>query len=184
MVRPVRPVIVFVLIGLLAGCDDLSAFGGEFNGSIVQGNFVRSCFPPNTKATLRFDPDRAVGDVPELPSGTGNWLTTSDGTFKRTPLEPIQKLADDQLSRFDFPGPERLRNYIMLARPSEGPLANRDAIVVISLLESGRVELRVIGRTADTRQACTLDVDAGVEDTTSETAGPREYFGFFQLKSS
>jgi hypothetical protein len=169
---------------MAAACEDLSSFGGEFKGDIVEGQFVRSCFPPNTKATLRFNPDRAVGDVPELPGGSGSWLTTDDGTFQHTPLEPIRKLADDQLSRFDFPGPERLRNYMMLARPAQGPLADRDAIVVISLLESGRVELRVIGRTADTTQACALDPDAGVDAARDPAAGPREYFGFFRLKES
>src|SRR5690606_22759218 len=118
-------------------------------GGIVQGTFVRSCFSQKTRATLQFDPDRAVGDVSLLPVGARNWLSTSDHTFERTPLEPIQRLAHDQLSLFDFPGPRRLRNYMLLARPAAGPLAHRDALVVVSLLENGRVELRIIARTDD-----------------------------------
>jgi hypothetical protein len=178
----------------VSACNDLSEFRGTFDGSIVKGNFVRSCFSENTKATIRFNPDYAVGDQPKGPNP--NWLTTSDGTFEHTTLEAVQDLEDDQLSLLDFPGPKRLRNYLLFARPKRGPLAQRDAFVVISLLENKRIELRVIARTADARGACAVSLDGGVGDAGpadagqeggdagTESTGPREYFGLFRLSSS
>jgi hypothetical protein len=197
MVPPVRafPLALLLLGALSSACEDLSEFRGTFDGSIVEGNFVRSCFPPNTTATIRFDPDKAVGDVSALPKGARNWVTTDDGTFDHTVLEPVAKLAEDQLSQFDFPGPQRLRNYLLLARPESGPLANRDATVVVSLLENKRIELRIIARPGDPTRACKVEVDAGAGDAGAVDAGTAdagaptetknyEYFGLFRLQSS
>lgn len=175
---------------LAVGCDDLADFRGNFDGSIVKGNFVRSCFAEETRAKLHFNAAYATGDVSVLPESERNWLSTTDGTFDRTVLEPISKLEDDQLSLFTFPGPKRLKNYLLLARPKEGPLAQRDALIVVSLLDEENIELRVIGRTSDTSQACAVEADAGESvdpDAGTQPAGmasgAREYFGFFRLKS-
>jgi hypothetical protein len=188
--RVVRGLLIALMsLVLSSACDDLSEYRGKFEGGIVQGTFVRSCFPRTTRATLQFDPERALGDVSRLPVSSRNWLSTSDGTFDRTPLEPIQSLAHDQLSLFDFPGPRRMRNYLLLARPEKGPLARRDALVVVSLLENGRVELRIIARTDDATQACAVEVDGGVPEDggveadagVPEGPGVHEYFGLFTL---
>src|SRR4051794_38346083 len=80
---------------LLAACDSVTDFRGEFRLSIVKGNFVRNCFGATTKATLSFDPSLATGDISTVPVADRNWLTTSDGTFMRTQLEPVRKLEDD-----------------------------------------------------------------------------------------
>ncbi len=170
---------------LAAGCDDLSAYNRSFTGSIVNGNFVRSCFPASTTATLRFDPESAVARVGDGGASEVNRLTTGDGTFERTLLEPVPALAHDQLSELDFPGPRRFRNFILLARPQSGPLQGHDATVFVSLLEQGGVELRILGRTAVGTQPCPtegeLTVDAG---PAGERSAPRarEYFGVFKLK--
>jgi hypothetical protein len=196
MVAPVRAA-VRNLLGLslvwaLAGCDNLNDFSGEFELTILNGNFVRSCFAPNTEATLSFDPSLATGDLSTVPLERRNWLDTTDGTFTHTQLEPVRKLEEDQLSLFDFPGPQKLRNYIMLARPTSGPLQDRDAFVVISLLDEKNVEVRVIARTGDSTQPCAVDADGGaalVEDagdasmSSGVIAGPREYFGIFRPRS-
>lgn len=185
---------LWLLLSLCAsGCNDLQEFHGSFDGSIVKGNFVRSCFPGNTEASMYFSPDWAVGDHPEA-GANPNWFTTTDGTFQHTPLEPVQKLEGDQLSQFDFPGQKRLANYILLARPTSGPLAGRDAFVVVSLLENKRLEVRVIARTLDGGQACSNGEersDAGTNDAGTQSdagasgdqpaTGPREYFGLFRL---
>lgn len=180
-VRCSRLMLAAVFWCVLGACDDLADFRGEFDGGIVKGNFVRSCFAENTVATLQFNPAYAVGDVSLLAESERNWLTTTDGTFDKTVLEPISKLEDDQLSLFTFPGPKRLKNYLLLARPKSGPLMDRDAIVVVSLLDEHRLELRVIGRTSDTSQPCAVEVDAGA--ASSAESGAREYFGFFRLSS-
>jgi hypothetical protein len=173
------------LASLGAGCDDLSDYSGDFEGSIVRGNFVRRCFPATTRAELSFDPELAVAPVdPSKPSKL-NRLTTTDGTFNQTLLEPIAALPHDQLSELDFPGPSRLRNFILLARPTSGPLVGHDATVVVSLLENRQVELRVIARTATTHISCPTESEDSAEsepalDTQNER--PREYFGVFILK--
>jgi len=180
---------LFLLLPLLlplwfgAGCDDLSDYKGNFGGGIVKGNFLRSCFPSNTEARLHFDPEHAVAPAFDVSTSLLNRLTTTDGTFDETPLEPIAALPHDQLSEFDFPGPRRLRNFMLLARPKAGPLAGRDAMVVVSLLENGNLELRIIARTADTAVACPTESegDAGAQSGDASER-PREYFGVFILK--
>ncbi len=167
-----------------AACDDLSDYKGSFSGDIVQGNFVRSCFRSSTRAVLRFDPEYAVAPVDDVKSSELNRLTTDDGTFDKTLLEPIAALPHDQLSEFDFPGPHRLRNFMLLARPQKGPLAGRDAMVVVSLLENGHLELRIMARTESTEVACPTESegDAGALPEGVAAARPREYFGVFVLK--
>ncbi len=191
--RSVGPLLGLLLACSSAGCDNLTDFRGEYALTIVGGNFVRSCFAPTTTATLSFNPSIATGDVRQVPAEERNWLSTSDGTFTRTLLEPVRKLEDDQLSQLNFPGAERLRNYIMLARPTSGPLAGRDAFVVVSLIDDKKVELRVIARTGDSTQPCAVDADAAVALTTgtgdagslpgSAVGEPREYFGIFRAVS-
>jgi hypothetical protein len=119
----------------------------------------------------------------DVPASELNSLTTSDGTFDETPLVPISALPHDQLSKLDFPGSRRLRSYLLFARPDSGPLAGRDATVVLSLMADDKVELRVMARSAETEDGCTSEAtgdDAGVPAATS---GPHinEYFGLFLL---
>ena len=180
MVRAVlattRTCLLAVIALGLPGCGDLKEFRGQYDGVIVEGNFVRSCFAADTRVTLRFDPEEAL-PRPDAASSERNTISTSDLTFQDTPLEPIASLPHDPLSQFDFPGPQRLRNYILLARPQSGPLAGRDAFVVISLLASEGLEVRIIARALD-GTACSRDADAG----TTPSAAPAEYFGLFRLK--
>lgn len=183
MVRAVS-VLRFATLALVVctlACGDLRDFGGVYQGSIVEGSFVRSCFPDKARALLRFDPELAVaGDA-----GAGalpNTLTVTqpegEPFFQDTVLEPITGLQSDQLSRLDFPGPQRLRSYVLLARPLAGPLAGRDAFVVVSLLASEDIELRIVARTADASGACPATVE---DPATVAPDAAREYFGFFRL---
>ena len=161
----------------LAGvaCDDISSFQGEFQGSIVDGTFVRRCFAPATTATLDFDPDLAVaasaGDTER------NRLSTSDGLFEQTELHPLDALPQDQLSEFDFPGPKRRRNYLLFARPTTGAMAGRDVTVVVSLLDDEGIELRVLGRAPEPTTPCPADQMTEPPDE----PGPRQLFGVFRL---
>jgi hypothetical protein len=164
-----------LLLLLSSGCDDLAEFEGEFEGTIVGGNFVRSCFAAETEATLVFDPDQVASGKS---SGTANRLTTSDGVFDDTPLKMLAAVPHDQISRYDFPGPARLRNYVLMARPTSGPLAARDVVVFVSLLKSGRVEVRVMGRSIRTSDSCPSET--AVEGGTADPE-VHEYFGVFLL---
>jgi hypothetical protein len=178
-----------VLLGSLAlGCDDLKDFRGEHTGRIVEGNFVRGCFTNSTELTLQFDPDYAR-KLPDGGTRLPNTIHTSDGTFQNTPLEAIPYLPNDPLSELDFPGPQRLRNYLMMARPEAGPLAGRDAFVVISLLASKDVEVRIIARSANDVTSCPSDLEARDAEVPDEDDVPivtpstrREYFGLWRLK--
>lgn len=176
LVRLGRPALVALLLGCAVaqlGCGDLRDFGGTYKGTIVKGSFVRSCFSDMVCAILRFDPDKAVASDAGMGEAP-NTLTTSDGVFAQTVLEPVRGLANDHLSLLDFPGPQRLRNYLLLARPLSGPLTGRDVFVVISLLASEDVEVRVIARSSDGSASC-------VESEGMTSAEPREYFGLFRM---
>jgi hypothetical protein len=170
---------------LCAACDDLGEFRGDFEGDIVSGSFIRDCFGPDVTATLSFDPNLAVSPLPDdLPPARRNRLTTSDGTFQDTVLEPIAALPHDPLGKLDFPGSRRLRNYMLLARPQSGPLAGRDAVVVVSLMADERVEVRVIARSAVDGACAPDEEDAGVDAEPPKAGEVREFFGLFRLKAS
>ena len=168
------------------GCDDLKQFAGTRENAIVTGNFVRSCFAAKTVLTLHFVPSRSTALPDSGLDPLPNFISTDDGTFQNTRLEPISQLPHDPLSELDFPGPQRLRNYMLLARPDTGPLAGRDALVVISLMASESIEVRVIARSADGVVSCPSDLegaDAGSGDgTTPAPVTRREYFGLWKLK--
>jgi hypothetical protein len=171
-----------VALGPLSGCDDLQDFHGTYAGHIVKGSFVRSCFCDTVCAILEFDPDRAVAN--DAGTGAPNTLTTSDMVFQGTVLEPVRGLANDHLSLLDFPGPQRLRNYLLVARPSSGPLAGRDAFVVVSLLASEDVEVRVTARSADGTAMCAAEADLFTDGADGDVSEPREYFGLFRMRRS
>ena len=118
--------------------------------------FVLRGFPPGT--VLRID----GFDPPPTPSVAGTLTTTGYDAFTSTPLEVIEPLEHDELSLYELPGNGRLRNYLFAARPTAGPLAGRDAMVFISLIDDGSLEARVLVGNGD------------------ETAGG--HFGLFRLR--
>jgi hypothetical protein len=167
-------------------CDSLSEFGGNFTGSIVQGSFVRSCFGAEWNASLHFVAPSAVGSTRGLSKEERNWLTLTDKDHNPvfdSALEPIYPLTADTLADFDFPGQKRLRNYMLLARSSIGPLAERDAVVVISLLATKKVEVRVFARAAPDDKACEVPPEDEVDDLDAGAETPRypQYYGLFKL---
>ena len=179
-----RLLLPLLLAALAWGCDDLKDFAGTRSNSIVGGNFVRSCFAADTVLTLHFVPSSATA-LPDSGLDTlPNMISTGDGTFQNTPLEPIPQLPQDPLSQLDFPGPQRLRNYMMWARPATGPLAGRDALVVISLLASETTEVRVIARSADGVASCPSDLEASDAGAIGDGGAVtrRDYFGLWKLK--
>ena len=121
--------VALVLALASVACDSLSEFGGTFKGSIVKGSFVRNCFGDEWTAALRFNAATAVGSTRGLSDADRNWLTLRDkdeNVVFESALEPIYPITADTLADFDFPGQKRLRNYMLLARSSTGPLAERE----------------------------------------------------------
>lgn len=143
-----RPTISIALTALvlLAGCDDLSSFatteGELYRGSVVgveDPPLLRRGFESGAELTMSFDPTRATS----LADPAGR-LSTSDGALVDVPLEPIGPLTHDALSEYEIPSGGRIRNYIFVMRPAEGPLAGREPFVFISLMNDGSIEVRII----------------------------------------
>jgi hypothetical protein len=146
---------ICILIGSL-GCESLGEFrtgDGEVYRGEIQGvndpescpegidcSFIRRGFPSGMTLDLTFDPDQQY-DMPGTISTSGE---SCGPTFDDTPLLAIVPLVHDQLSQYDFPGSGRIRNFMFVAQPEAGPLAGRDAMVFISLIRGGSMEVRII----------------------------------------
>lgn len=135
-----------ILVLLVAGCDDLGRWSTEgderYRGLVVgveDPGVLRRGFPPETELTMTFDAERT--DEIDPPPGL---LTTSDGSLDAVPLEPIAPLTHDALSDYEIPDGDRVRNYIFVTRPEEGPLAGREPMVFVSLMGDGTMEVRII----------------------------------------
>lgn len=170
---------------VLAGtsCTDLGEFatspGREYRGTIVGTeadgvcppgtpcSFIRRGFPAGVELSMTFDPTEA-GTDPGTLTTTGE---TCGATFDGTPLLPITPLAHDALSQYDFPGGGRLRNYMFVARPTTGALAGRDAMVFVSLLQGGGIDVRILAGPGQT--------DCAPDDCAAFAAGTCDFFGVF-----
>ncbi|MEM7135554.1 MAG: hypothetical protein AAF500_03195 [Myxococcota bacterium] len=167
------------------GCDSLSEFNtGDdeiYTGAVagvndpevcpddVDCSFIRRGFPFGTSLDLRFDPFSAFDD----PGAISTRGEACAPTFEDTPLLPIPPLAHDQLGLYEIPGRGRLRNYMFVARPESGPLAGRDAMVFMSLIRGGSIEVRVVAGSGLT--ICDPNDCAELE------AGDCDFYGFFSL---
>jgi hypothetical protein len=131
-----------VAVGSLAlvACRDVSGFtthGDRFEGPVVEGDFVRSGVDPGTTLCLTLDTDH-LQDSP----GT---VSTSDGRFRSVLLRSIPQIWHDPLSTLAF-GEGRVKNLLYVAAATT-PFADGngpDAFVVVSLMQSGNVEVRLL----------------------------------------
>jgi len=125
----------------VGGCKDVSKFSsrdGHFEGGITNGSFIRSGIVEDSKMCLTLDTDH-LQDAP----GT---ITTSDGRFRDTALRPIPQLWHDPLSTLEF-GDGRVQNLVYAASPlpgEAGPEEAQDVMVVLSLMQSSRIEVRLL----------------------------------------
>ena len=145
MLSSMRRVALLITLAI-AGCNDLSGYATE-PGEVYRGLVVgvqdppvlRRGFESSTELTMSFDPRLATS----LDDPPGR-LTTSDGTLTDVALEPIVPLTHDALSEYEIPIGSRIRNYIFVMRPEEGPLAGREPMAFVSLMSDGMIEVRVI----------------------------------------
>ena len=168
------------------GCDTLGEFrtgdGEVYRGDILGVNdpencedgvdcsFIRRGFPSGVTLDLSFDPDEQYVD----PGAISTDGEDCGPTFVDTPLLPIPPLAHDQLGLFEFPGGGRIRNYMFVVRPEAGPLAGRDAMVFLSLIRGGDVEVRIVAGPG--LQICDPADCAAID------SGACDYFGVFRLR--
>jgi hypothetical protein len=155
-----------LLFGATAlGCRDLSSFttgpNDSFDGLVVEGDFVRTGVDSGTRLCLTLDTDH-LQDAPGV-------LSTSDGRFHAVAMRPIPKIWHDPLSTLSF-GEGRLKNLIYVSTSSTAfPDGRRDDVfVVVSLMESGGVEVRLL------RGAPAFVTDGG-------PPAPSSIFAVFQL---
>lgn len=166
-VSPAGPVVLLVaaIAPALPGCRDLSSFsthGDHFEGQVVQADFVRAGVDASTFMCLTLDADH-LEDAP----GAISW---SDGRFASSALRPIPQIWHDPLSTLSF-GDGRLRNlvYVATAAVPFGDGGGDDVFMVVSLMQSGDVEVRAI------RGAPTLSADG------ASSSGPASMFAVFDL---
>jgi hypothetical protein len=123
-----------------AGCRDLSQFstgGDRFEGAVVQGDFVRAGIGPLTNLCLTLDTDH-LQDAPGA-------ISTDDGLFHAVALRSIPQIWHDPLSTLSF-GEGRLKNLVYAAEASL-PFADGldgSVLVLVSLMQSGHVEVRLL----------------------------------------
>jgi hypothetical protein len=131
------PAVLVWTIVSLAGCRDLSSFstfGDHYEGRVVQGDFVRAGVEATTNLCLTIDADH-LQDTPGA-------ISTSDGRFHAAVLRPIPQIWHDPLSTLTF-GEGRLRNLVYVATTG-GSAGGDDVFVIISLMQSGDVEVRLV----------------------------------------
>lgn len=149
-----------------------TVFRGEVVGSDSapeQSSFIRKGFSSHTRMELEFDPEAtginadpddhqergAPGHVHTFtcPASKTGCLADdgTNGPFDHARLEPIENLAHDALSEYTFPGFGRLKNYMFSVRfetaPAEtdaGAAVQRNAMLFLSLMDTGKVEVRAI----------------------------------------
>jgi hypothetical protein len=147
-----------------------TVFRGEVVGSDSDpngGSFIRQGFASHTQLELSFDPtlatqpisaDAGAGQAEHGPGTIDSYVCPSGqpqcgvagrarGPFDHARLVPIENLAHDSLSQYTFPGGGRIRNYMFGTRfrsTSSLGVAERYAMIFISLMESGKIEVRAI----------------------------------------
>jgi hypothetical protein len=170
----VRGVLVLVIGALaLAACRDISGFsthGDRYQGAVVDGEFVRAGVDAGTTLCLTIDTDH-------LEDGPGD-LWTSDGRFAMAPLRPIPQIWHDPLSTLTF-GEGRLKNliYVVGATAPFDDGDGNDVLTVVSLMQSGDVEVRML------RGAPPIAGASGDASETGASEGPQiqNVFAVFTL---
>jgi hypothetical protein len=135
-IAAVACVALFAIFAL--GCRDVTRFsndGDHFEGNVVAGSFVRAGIGDDARMCLTLDANH-LEDAPGA-------ITSTDGRFRDTPLRPIPQIWHDPLSTLSF-GDGRSKNLIYVATPVGDGGAEADAFVVLSLMQSGSVEVRIL----------------------------------------
>ena len=153
---------------LSVSCMDVGSFttqpGECYRGSIVNASFVRTGFDEGTHLSMTFDTS-ALADG----RGPAGVMWSSDGRFTASTIGQMSQLAHDSLSQFQFPG-GRVRNYLLNVIAADGV----PATVVISLMENGLVEARVMRPE--------MDICPPGEESCASPVSYEALFGVFRLE--
>jgi hypothetical protein len=147
-----------------SSCRDTAGFStgsGHYEGAVVSGSFVRNGVSDGTRACVTLDANH-FQDAPGS-------IWTNDGRFEAVPLRPIPQIWHDPLSTLTF-GEGRTKNLVYIATPnSDGGDSGGDVMAVISLMDSGGVEVRLI---------------RGAPDTDGGDIGGDDIFAIFDLSTA
>lgn len=154
---------LFAATTLLAACSDLSRFSTgadeSYCGAVINAGFVRAGIPVGTTMRLQLNATQL-----QVAPGT-LWVSNpigNAGVVNAVAIEPIPQLANDPLSSFSF-GEGRVANAMAVMH-----VGGVEILVVLSLLQSGDVEVRLL-HGSPTQQAATAQQDLQI-------------FGVFQLQ--
>jgi hypothetical protein len=156
-------------LGLALGCNDVGRFsnaGDHYAGAIVAGGDVLQGFDAGAGLCLVLDANH-LQDAP----GT---LSSNDHRFRNAPLRPIPKIWHDPLSTLSF-GEGRVQNLVYVVAPLADADSFGDIYAVLSLMQSGAVEVRLL------RGAPTIDGGDGADNilfgvfSLTRAAGPCSY---------
>lgn len=136
----VQTVLVTALLPGALACRDLSGFttgGGSYEGAVVSADFVRAGVGATTRLCLTLDADH-FQDTPGS-------VWTSDGLFTAAPMRTIPQIWHDPLSTLSF-GEGRTKNlvYVVSASKAFTDGNGSDVFAVVSLMQSGNVEVRLL----------------------------------------
>jgi hypothetical protein len=157
---------------LVTACTDTSRWNSEpgesFCGDVTAASFVRAGVPEGMRMRLELDAERLQSTPGRL------WTTALPSGDKLTGAEMrvIPQVLHDPLSTLSF-GEGRVRNAIAVADlPSADPARpSSQLIVIVSLLQSGEVEVRLLRGALGS-----VPSDAGPADPTGNL------FGVFRLR--
>jgi hypothetical protein len=178
MRRVALSVAIAATFATCAGCRDLSGFstnGDIFVGAVVNADFVRAGVAPNTQLCLALDADHFQGQNGVMPGD----VSTDDGRFHLAKLRPIPQIWSDPLSTLTF-GEGRLKNlvYVVAATTPFGDLGGDDVFAVVSLMQSGGVEVRLLRGAPSVSGEDAGDAAAG---DPSAATGASNVFAIFAL---
>jgi hypothetical protein len=136
---------------------------------------IRRGFAVGTRLRMSFDPEISDGEVGRITTTAADGSPEVCGvTFDDVPLVTIRPVQFDQLSLYDFPGGGRVRNYLYAVRPTAGPLAGRDVMAFVSLLQSKKIEVRLLAGSGERR--------CDPSDCAPYAAGECDFYGVFTLE--
>lgn len=156
----------------LLACTDTSRWNSEpgesFCGDVTAASFVRAGLPEGMRMRVELDAER-------LQSTPGRiWTTALPSGEKLTGAEMrvVPQVLHDPLSTLNF-GEGRVRNALAVADlPSVDPARpSSQLIVIVSLLQSGEIEVRLLRGALTTAPS-----DAGAADPAGNL------FGVFRLR--
>jgi len=140
-------IVIGIFLMQVVSCEDLSSFSTNpdeiYAGNIVQPEKVRKGFGKFSRMELTINTDDINTTPGTIKVESQEETEEPEIIFDNVSLRPVYSLKYDTLSNFDFPT-GRLKNYLFLAPITSAKYHNGVALIVISLMSDGKIEVRII----------------------------------------